>query len=383
MSAGEHAHISRFVLALAVILLVVQANAAPYAGDDCAGDDLAAEAMSLLRAAYGHPRPHRVTWISPSEFVTPPPEDVQNTLPRLGQVRHVRSPDGRDLVAIDQYTGIGGPGGQFRVERRSLIAGGPAERATAVEIWTLTSLTTASSLVEKECRHDEYGELTYPQELELRAKGRVPHRRMAAEKGVGLLAGYALALLPASGDLIGTRVNGTTIEVTSREAGLSLSIDATSGKIIRAVFSGDAVGSEVYQYVGEFPPDVFPTKHPKEILAWYGPDAEQRSLAGRPADAWSVYDTVEIIPEPANETWEWRSVAPKAVDSFGRPADAPAQEATPAPIPNATPLTKISDDKKRLVLARAGRDHLQIGLVVAGAGLVVGAVLLRLRAGRS
>lgn len=274
--------------------------------------------IDMIRAAYAEPPVFTLTIETPAAFSGTIPHETQKKLDTLGPTVDRTDRFGRKGYVITRDTLFFDGVETVRIERENLLAGGPADRRTDVELQSPSMIARAPQAPTRNATVTLYPRLSPDEQANVRAQGREPQARLVAQTTPIHLALYVRDTLTRATDLVvaaGTTPESTTL--TSAGLGLTVEVGTKDGAIRSATFHDTPL--VVIKAEGALPSIALPAPHPERWLIWAGPDAIERSAAGRPFDSEEIYSNPRLLtPTSAPEKaaiaakFDWKSLAAAA-----------------------------------------------------------------------
>jgi hypothetical protein len=279
--------------------------------------------IAKVRAAYATPAPFTLTIETPAAFSGAVHPDTQKTLDRLGPTVDRTDRFGRKGYVVTRDTLFFDGVETVRIECENLLAGGPADRRTDVELHSPSMIARAPQAPTRNATVTLYPRLSPDEQAKVRAQGREPQARLVAQTTPIHLALYVRDSLTRATDLLfAAGATPETTTLTSASLGLTVEVGTRDGVIRSATFHDTPL--VVIKAEGALPSIALPAPHPERWLIWAGPDAIERSAAGKPFDSEEIYSNASLLtPAGASEKaalaarFDWKSLAAVAQVTTG------------------------------------------------------------------
>ncbi len=170
----------------------------------------------------------------------------------------------------------------------------PGARAPGVEVL----LTPTASLTCRQ-RHDSY------------AKGETPFELVKSERSYLEIVRWVLQTMECAGDAVVLEPGAEGITMTAAEAGLSATIRAGEGTLVRVVFTGRSRMSWTWTWEGSVVGVSLPAPHPRfqyQVLGVPKPDGTTEFRHGSVVE----FTRVRPVQAPAPSLFEWTTMGDRA-----------------------------------------------------------------------
>lgn len=279
--------------------------------------------LASVRAAFASTPSFALAVQRSGEFADVVPPEIKSTLERLAPTLERNDRFGRKVYVISRDTLAFDGIETVRIERENLLAGGPADRRTDVELQSPTMMARAPQAPTRNAIVTLYSRLSPDEQAEVRAQGREPQARLVAQATPIHLALYVRDTLTSATDLV-VAAGATPEATTLSSAGLGLMVEVgTKDGVIRSATFHDTPPL-VIKAEGALPSIALPAPHPERWLIWSGPDAIERAAAGKPFDSEEIYSNPRLLtPTAAPEKaalaakFDWKALAATAAVTTG------------------------------------------------------------------
>jgi len=311
--------------------------------------------------------------------------------PAMTPFKDARTTDPMRVIYVGRLTGDGD--GRVRVHTRSLLVGGPVDRATRAEVWDGPTLISALALGGNDGVLTRYDAMSVEEQYRLRASGRVSSEFMKAQVGYLQMVRYVTSILGASPDLEGPWPTGPGLScIYSPSWGMAAEIDGATGELTRALLTNEHGTSTLHEYCGRLDAPIFPARHPREIRVYHlGTVALETPFAfpavpeGDPGGL-TLVDSARTLDSLGDDAFDWKTVASRVLDRPSNEYLNADESRTPGPAPlpaDAKPgwseLMQIDPDNPDRMIVAGSSSTLRNATLAGGAAAILLAASLWVR----
>lgn len=298
---------------------------------DAAANEPPSEAfLSRIRALYSTPHPFSLSVESPATFAGPIPDEIAPTIKSMEDTLLRIDEHGRKAYVLSRRLLSFDGKATTREERLNLLAGGPADRRTDVELLSPNLRASAPLAPTRRATVALFPSQTAAEQAATRKLDREPQARAIARRSPVHLALYIRDVLLTASDLVQTdnapsHPTGESREpsstISSASLGVEITVDNATGNLSSAFFE-DGTDSLLIVPNGLVAGVTFPAPHPARWRLWSGPRARGRALNEEPFDAEITFALVQPKATTRDSApFDWRSLAATALVTDG-PAEA-------------------------------------------------------------